>query len=119
MSTRRNIFFESFNRKQIFPSSKRMNATVQIPIVSPDAGDPVALSDPNSPASLAKRAREQESQSGADTLYDQPPPSRVSQAQGFINYTPCFIDELRITGAGLFISLGALFLLYAVAPNPK
>lgn len=100
-----------------------MNATVQIPIVSPDAGDPVALSDPNSPASLAKRAREQESQSGADTLYDQPPPPRVSQtqsqSQGFVNYSPCFVDELRVTGAGLFISLGALFLLYAVAPNPK
>jgi hypothetical protein len=123
MSTRRNIFFEIFNRKQIFLSSKRMNATVQIPIVSPDAGDPVALSDPNSPASLAKRAREQESQSGADTLYDQPPPPRVAQAQaqGFTNYsyTPCFTDELRVTGAGLFLSLGALFLLYAVAPNPK
>lgn len=94
-----------------------MNATVPIPIVSPDAGDPVALSDPNSPASLAKRAREQESQSGADTLYDQPPPQRLTQ--GFLNYTPCFIDELRLTGAGLFVSVGVLFLLYAVAPNPK
>lgn len=93
-----------------------MNATVQIPIVSPDAGDPVALSDPNSPASLAKKAREQESQSGADTLYDQPPPPRVD---AFINYSPCFVDELRITGAGLFMSMGVLFLLYAVAPNPK
>lgn len=94
-----------------------MNATVQIPIVSPDAGDPVALSNPNSPASLAKRAREQESQSAADTLYDQPPPPRVPQ--GFQDFTPCFTDELRVTGAGLFMSLGVLFLLYAVAPNPK
>lgn len=94
-----------------------MNATVQIPIVSPDAGDPIALSDPNSPASLAKRAREQESQSGADSLYDQPPPPR--QTQGFEDYTPCFLDELRVTGAGLFMSLGTLLLLYAVAPNPK
>jgi hypothetical protein len=94
-----------------------MNATVEIPVVSPDAGDPVALSDPNSPASLAKRSREQESQSGADTLYDQPPPPRVEQ--GFINYSPCFVDEVRVTGAGLFMSLSVLFLLYAVAPNPK
>jgi hypothetical protein len=117
MSTRRNIFFERFNRKQIFPSSKRMNATVEIPVVSPDAGDPIALSNPNSPASLAKRSREQEAQSGADTLYDQPPPPRV--AQGFVNYSPCFVDELRVTGAGLFMSVGVLFLLYAVAPNPK
>ncbi len=94
-----------------------MNATVQIPVVSPDAGDPIALSNPNSPASLAKRSREQEAQSSADTLYDQPPPPRVNQ--GFMNYSPCFLDELRVTGAGLFMSVGALFLLYAVAPNAK
>lgn len=94
-----------------------MNATVQIPVVTPDAGDPVALSDPNSPASLAKRSREQESQSGADTLFDQPPPPRVEQP--FTNFSPCFTDELRVTGAGLFMSLSILLLLYAVAPNPK
>jgi hypothetical protein len=102
---------------QNFPHSKRMNATVQMPIISPDAGDPVALSNPNSPESLVKKAREQEAQSGADTLYDQPPPPRVDQP--FQDYTPCLVDELRITGAGLFMSLGALLLLYAVAPNPK
>ncbi len=95
-----------------------MNATVQIPVVSPDAGDPVALSDPNSPASLAKKSREQESQAGADTLYDQPPPPR--RAQPFQDYSSaCFQDELRVTGAGLFMSLGVLLLLYAAAPNPK
>ena len=95
-----------------------MNATVEIPIVSPDAGDPVALSDPNSPASLAKKAREQQSQAGADTIYDQPPPDRIPQ--GFRDYySPCLLDEVRVTGAGLFLSLGALFLLYAAAPNPK
>jgi hypothetical protein len=70
---------------------------------------------------LAKKAREQESQSGADTLYDQPPPPRVdpNTNEGFIPYSPCFVDELRVTGAGLFMSMGVLFLLYAVAPNPK
>lgn len=94
-----------------------MNATVQIPIVSPDAGDPVALSNPNSPESLAKKAREQESQAGADTKFDQPPPDRIPQ--GFQDYTPCLIEEVRITGASLFLSLAALFLIYAAAPNPK
>lgn len=94
-----------------------MNATVQIPVVTPDAGDPVALSDPNSPASLAKRSREQESQAGADTKFDEPPPERLSQP--FEDYTPCLKDEIRVTGAGLFLSLGFLFLLYAAAPNPK
>lgn len=94
-----------------------MNAAVAIPIVSADAGDPVALSNPNSPASLAKKAREQESQSAADTKYDETPPERV--AQGFMNYSVCTEDELRLTGAGTFLSLSLLLLLYAVAPNPK
>ncbi len=96
-----------------------MNATVQIPVISPDAGNPAALADPNSPESLAKRSREQESQAGADTTYDQPPPERIPQTQAFEDYTPCLKDELRVTGAGLFLSLGCLFLLYAAAPNPK
>lgn len=104
-----------------------MNATVQIPIVSADAGDPIALSNPNSPASLAKKSREQESQSAADTKYDETPPERIAQGavQGFINmnmnYSLCTQtqDELRISGAGTFLSLSILLLLYAVAPNPN
>ena len=94
-----------------------MNATAEIPIVSADAGDPIALSNPNSPASLAKKAREQESQTGADCKYDETPPERL--AQGFQNYTLCDKEDLKLTGAGTFLSLSILLLLYAVAPNPN
>lgn len=90
-----------------------MNASVQIPVVSADAGDPVALSNPNSPASLAKKAKEQESQTAADGLYDETAPER----QGFADLSICIEQERREAGAGLFLSLAALLLLYAVAPS--
>ncbi len=90
-----------------------MNASVQIPVVSADAGDPIALSNPNSPASLAKKAKEQESQSAADGRYDETPPPR----QGFIDMSVCAEQDRREGGAGLFLSLAALLLLYAAAPS--
>ena len=90
-----------------------MNASVQIPVVSADAGDPIALSDPNSPASLAKKAKEQESQTSADGKYDETPPPR----QGFVDLSVCLEQERREAGAGLFLSLGILLLLYAAAPS--
>ena len=92
-----------------------MNATVAIPVVTPDAGDPKALSDPNSVASIMKKAREQQSQTGADTKYDSPPPERVAQS-GFENYgDKCLADRIQETGAGMFLSLSILLLLYAAA----
>ncbi len=92
-----------------------MNATVAIPVVTPDAGDPKALSDPNSVASIMKKAREQQSQTGADTKYDSPPPERVAQS-GFQNYgDKCLADRIQETGAGMFLSLSILLLLYAAA----
>ncbi len=94
-----------------------MNATAEIPIVSADAGDPAALSNPNSPAALARKAQEQASQSSADTKYDATPPERVSQ--GFTDYSLCTHEEIKLTGASTFLSLSILLLLYAVAPNPN
>ena len=92
-----------------------MNATVAIPVVTPDAGDPKALSDPNSVASIMKKAREQQSQTGADTKYDSPPPERIAQS-GFQNYgDKSFTEEIKETGAGMFLSLSILLLLYAAA----
>ena len=92
-----------------------MNATVAIPVVTPDAGDPKALSDPNSVASIMKKAREQQSQTGADTKYDSPPPERIAQS-GFQNYgEKCLADRIQETGAGMFLSLSILLLLYAAA----
>ena len=90
-----------------------MNATTQIPVITPDAGDPKALSDPNSVASIMKRAKEQQSQTGADTKYDSAPPERVPQ--GFEDYGSCVEERIKETGAGLFLSLSILLLLYAAA----
>jgi hypothetical protein len=92
-----------------------MNATVAIPIITPDAGDPVALSDPNSVASIMKKSREQQSQTGADTKYDSAPPERIAQS-GFMNYgDKSFNEQIKETGAGMFLSLSIILLLYAVA----
>jgi len=94
-----------------------MNATTQIPVITPDAGDPKVLSDPNSVASIMKRAKEQQSQTGADTKYDSTPPERIPQpqAQGFEDYGSCLEERVKETGAGLFLSLSILLLLYAAA----
>lgn len=96
-----------------------MNASVQIPVVSADAGDPIALSNPNSPASLAKKAKEQQSQTAADGKYDETPPERVPQgsSQGFLDMSVCTEQDKREAGAGIFMSLAMLLLLYAAAPN--
>lgn len=87
-----------------------MNATQQIPVVSPDAGDPVALQDPSSPASIMKRAKSMEAQTAADTQYDATPPPRL---EGFQD---CRTDSHEITH-GLLIATSVLLLLYAVAPD--
>jgi len=92
-----------------------MNATTQIPVITPDAGDPKALSDPNSVASIMKKAKEQQSQTGADTKYDSAPPERIPQPQGFEDYGSCLEEKVKETGAGLFLSLSILLLLYAAA----
>ena len=85
--------------------------SVQIPIVSPDAGNPEALSDPNSPASIAKKAKEGHAQSVADTKFDAQPPLR--QGEGFANYKPNNKKEIV---AGFLISSAFLLFLYSIAP---
>jgi hypothetical protein len=94
-----------------------MNSTAEVPVVSANAGNPEALSDPNSPESLAKRAKEQQSQTGADTKYDERPPERLpNSAAGFVDYrTEC--PDPAVAGAGMFLSLAILLLLYASAPD--
>lgn len=86
-----------------------MNATQQIPVVSSDAGDKVALANPNSPASLMKKSKELEAQSSADMKYDAtaPPP------EGFQNCD----TEYHETVNALLLAASVLLLLYAGAPN--
>ena len=85
--------------------------SVQIPIISPDAGNPQALSDPNSPASIAKKAKEGHAQSVADTKYDAKPPLR--KGEGFTNYESTKKKEIV---AGFLVSSAILLFLYSIAP---
>jgi hypothetical protein len=85
--------------------------SAQIPIVSADAGNPQALSDPNSPASIMKKAKESHSQSVADTKYDAKPPPR--EGEGYANYEPSTRKEII---AGFLVSSAFLLFLYSVAP---
>jgi hypothetical protein len=86
-----------------------MNATKEIPVVSSDAGDPVALQDPNSPASIMKKAKEMEAQSTADKKYDATAPPR----EGFEDCTDGTAGILH----SLLLASSVLLILYAVAPN--
>ncbi len=87
-----------------------MNVPREIPIISSDAGDPVALQDPNSPASIMKKAKEQQVQSGADMKFDAAAPPRVEQ---FENYNGSSKSILL----SLFLSSSVVLILYAAAPN--
>lgn len=86
-----------------------MNATKQIPVVTPDAGDQMALEQPNSPASLMRRSKQLESQSIADMKYDATAPVR----EGF---QECESQTNEILHS-LFLASSVLLLLYAAAPN--
>jgi hypothetical protein len=86
-----------------------MQATAEIPIISSDAGDPMALKDPNSPASIMKKAKEQEAQSAADMKYDAEAPPRVEGFEGPTNYHEVVHS--------LFLASSVVLLLYFAAPN--
>lgn len=90
----------------------------EAPNISADAGDEKALSNPNSPEALSRRAKAAESQLAEDQRYDAPPPTRTSA--GFVDYVVMWDDErktsLEIT-TGLFLALGVMLLLYKAAPD--
>ena len=93
-----------------------MNAIQQIPVISSDAGDPVALQDPSSPASIMKRAKALESQSSADRKYDASPPAPLTKSQTKEGFEDCTKEYHEIT-QGILIATSVLLILYAVAPN--
>lgn len=93
-----------------------MNIAREIPVVSPDAGDTTALNDPNSPASIMKKAKTQEIQSAADMKYDAVAPPPI---EAFQNCVVEWEDTKRkhdITKS-LFLAASVLLVLYAVAPE--
>ena len=83
-----------------------METAHQIPVVSGDAGNPEALSNPNSPASIMKKLKETNAQAAADTKYDAVPPPRVSK-EGYAG----FYDVSKDTTQGRTpVALGSMYL---------
>ncbi len=89
-------------------------SSAEAPNVSANAGDETALSNPNSPEAIARRAKQAEAQSSEDQRYDSPPP------QGFTDYIIVWENDQkrsREISAGLFLTLGILLFLYKAAPD--
>ena len=106
-------------RQYDLPHQNRMSLNpTEVPIVSSDAGNLSVQEDPNSPASIARRAKIMEAQSGADTKYDATPPSRV---EGYGNWVEIQWDgeetKAKEITLGLFLATAVLLLLYSAAPN--
>ena len=92
-------------------------STADSPNISANAGDEAALSNPNSPESISRRAKQAEVQSAADQRYDAPPPERTS---GFLDYIVQWDDERKRSSeitTGLFLAMGTLLFLYKAAPD--
>jgi hypothetical protein len=72
-----------------FPPEKPFNPPVsKIPMLGPSSGNPKALRDPNSTASVGKNIQALTDQASADTLYDAPMKKeafRNERSEGFRN----------------------------------
>jgi hypothetical protein len=107
--------------RKISSQTLRMNRTQPVPIVTADAGDPNALADPNSPASLARQAKQQQTQAAADAKYDAAPPP-PGAPEGFateviVTFENGVRKQQKEITSGLFLSLSVLLALYALAPS--
>ncbi len=98
----------------------------EAPNISADAGDPKALSNPNSPEALSRRAKQAQAQAAEDQAYDAPPPSSEAGMEpppvrdGFLNYVVMYSDERKTSleiSTGLFLALGVMLILYKAAPD--
>lgn len=73
-------------------------SAVQASNISASAGDPAALSDPNSPESLALKAKKLEAQSSADTQYDAQAATKESfQNEVTIQWNQTTLDRHQTT----------------------
>lgn len=98
-----------------------MNRIQPVPIVTADAGDPKALAEPNSPAALARQAKQQQTQAAADAKFDAAPPAPLGPEGFATEVIVTFENGVRkqrheIT-SGLFLSVAVLLALYALAPS--
>lgn len=89
---------------------------VQSPNNSPNAGDPKALEDPNSPESISRRAKQAEAQSASDQRYDSPPPKKESFQDIVVVWEDDRKRSREITNS-LFLALGILLFFYKAAPD--
>jgi hypothetical protein len=85
--------------------------------ISANAGDEKALSDPNSPESISRRAQKTKSQSSEDQRFDAPPPERGEPYRDYVIVWDDDTKRSREISAGLFLSLGVLLFLYKAAPD--
>ena len=101
-----------------------METAHQIPVVSGDAGNPEALSNPNSPASIMKKLKETNAQAAADTKYDAAPPPRLSK-EGYAGFYNVWKDtthrstDLKAEESvlGFLVASSFLLFLYSIAPE--
>lgn len=88
----------------------------EAPNTSADAGNQQALSDPNSPESIARRAAQSQAQSAEDQRYD------TTLQSGFQDYIVVWENEEKRSkeiSMALFLALGTLLFLYKAAPDAK
>lgn len=98
-------------------------AAAPIPILSANAGDPLALANPNSPESLIKLSTEQQTQAGVDTKFDAQMPNEKKK-EGFqitreydvpVEYSEGSERVNQNIPPAIFLTLGILLVLYSVA----
>ena len=78
-----------------------------VPNLGPSSGNPAALKDPKSIASIGGNIQAMHDQVQADQLYD------VRQKDGFLDYTSAIGPSNRTT-AIVFVATGLLCILYSM-----
>jgi hypothetical protein len=91
-----------------------MNSSAPVPVISPDAGNPAILANPNSLEAIMKKTTEQKVQSEADTLYDAPAPP---PQEGFQVRTRIETGRHSAQIHSLFLTMGILLLAYSLFPE--
>lgn len=97
-----------------------MDKAQAVPIVSANAGDPNALADPFSPASLVRLAKKQQTQAAADAKYDAPAPPPAKEGfdtEVIMYYSDPQAKRQREITSGLFMAASILLAMYALAPT--
>jgi hypothetical protein len=84
---------------------------------SASAGDEKALSNPNSPESVARRAQQAQAQASEDQRYDAPPPTKKDSFQDYIIVWEDDRKRSKEISSAIFLALGVLLFLYKAAPD--